>query len=219
AFINAYNLIDGIDGLAAITGILIATVYSIIFYFTGHPYYVLVGVSLVGVLTAFLRFNFSRGRRKIFMGDSGSLVVGLILAFLSIKILVMEPYSVLVEEGYNPGNRLLLIACVLFIPVFDTLRVMILRTLNGVSPFSADRNHAHHVLLDLGFNHAKASLGLALLNILVITVYYSFCDVLSNLWLSFLVVSMYAGTFFAFSKLRNRSARRARRHTTRHSMG
>ncbi|MDT0677681.1 MraY family glycosyltransferase [Autumnicola musiva] len=217
ALINAYNLIDGIDGLAAITGIVIAAVYGAIFYITGLPYYVLVCVSLAGILTAFLPFNFSRGRRKIFMGDSGSLVIGFILAFLTIKILVMEPEVSLFAQNYLPANRLLFIATVLFVPVFDTLRVMILRLVKRQSPFTADRNHAHHVLLDLGFSHPKASLCLATLNILVISIYVAFSNFMSHMWLSFLVVSLYAGSFLVFFLLKGKAALVARSgHRTQH---
>lgn len=208
ALINAYNLIDGIDGLGAITGIIISGVYAWVFYGTGQPYYVLVSVSVAGVLTAFLRYNFS-SRKKMFMGDSGSLIIGLILAFLSIKHLVMEPYSPLISEGYNPGNRLLFLGCVLFIPTFDTLRVIIIRKINGTSPFSADRNHAHHVLLDLGLSHFKASLCFGILNLLIIIIYLYFSNKLDQLWLLFLVVFMYASAFLLFSKLKAVGKRKA----------
>ena len=201
ALINAYNLIDGIDGLGAITGIIISGVYAWVFYGTGQPYYVLVSISVAGVLAAFLRYNFS-SRKKMFMGDSGSLIIGLLLAFLTIKHLVMEPYAPLMTEGYNPGNRLLFLGCVIFIPVFDTLRVIIIRKINGTSPFSADRNHAHHVLLDLGLSHYKASLSFGLLNLLIISIYLYFSNKLDQLWLLFLVVFMYAAAFLLFAKLK-----------------
>ncbi|MFV8837911.1 MraY family glycosyltransferase [Salinimicrobium soli] len=199
--VNAYNLIDGIDGLAAIIGILIAAVFALVFYTTGEPYYVLVSISVAGILSAFLRFNFSRGRNKIFMGDAGSLVIGLILSFLSLKILVMEPDLPLMEQGYHPGNRLLFLACALFIPIFDTLRVIIIRKLNGNSPFEPDRNHLHHVLLDLGLSHFKASISLGLLNLVIIGIFFSLSNKLSHLYLVLLVVLLYAFSFLLFGWL------------------
>jgi len=205
ALINAYNLIDGIDGLAALVGIVICTAYATVFYISENPYYVLISVSLGGILTAFLRFNYSRGERKIFMGDSGSLIVGLVLAFLSIKFLVMSPYLPMIREGFSPSNRLLFLACILFIPVFDTLRVILLRLLKGVSPFSADREHTHHILLDLGLSHKKAGIFLASLNLLVISTYWFFSNMLSNLWLSFLVAAMYGAMFLMFYLLKKKS--------------
>ena len=209
ALINAYNLIDGIDGLGAITGIVISIMYAWVFYATGNPFYVLISISVAGILAAFLRFNFSRGRNKIFMGDSGSLVIGLLLAFLTLKVLVMEPYVPLMATGHDPANRLLFLACVLFIPVFDTLRVIIIRKINGSSPFSPDRNHAHHVLLDLGLSHFRASVCLGLLNLTVIAIYAYFADKLPHLWLAFLVTFLYSGGFFLFGKLKKLSAQTA----------
>ena len=211
AVINAFNLIDGIDGLAALTGICVSGVFAYVFYLTQHPYFVLIGISVAGILSGFLRYNLSRGHRKIFMGDSGSLVIGLMLAFLAIKFLVMEPYIPMVKLGYFPGNRPLLLACILFLPIFDTLRVMLIRLINGNSPFSADRNHAHHVLLDLGFSHIKASGILAFINLTIIAVFYLFSNLLSPFWLSFLVVSMYATVFLVFFRLKLMGASEARR--------
>jgi UDP-N-acetylmuramyl pentapeptide phosphotransferase/UDP-N-acetylglucosamine-1-phosphate transferase len=205
ALINAYNLIDGIDGLAALVGIVICTAYATVFYISENPYYLLISVSLGGILTAFLRFNYSRGQRKIFMGDSGSLIVGLVLAFLSIKLLVMTPSLPMIQNGFSPSNRVLFVACILFIPVFDTLRVIILRLLKGDSPFSADREHTHHIMLDLGLSHKKAGIFLASLNILVISTYWFFSNMLSNLWLSFLVASMYGAMFLMFYLLKKKS--------------
>ncbi len=210
ALINAYNLIDGIDGLASMVGIVVSLAFAVAFYVTKQPFYVLVSISLAGILSAFLRFNFSRGRRKIFMGDSGSLVVGLVLAFLGIRILVIKPFIPLMREGHEPANRLLFLACVLFIPIFDTLRVIIIRKLNGTSPFSPDRNHCHHVLLDLGYSHKKASFFLALLNVFVILIYLYVSPQLSNLWLSLFVVGIYGAVFLLFFELKKKTALAAR---------
>ena len=211
AIINAYNLIDGIDGLGAITGIVISSVFAITFYSTGEPFFALVSISVVGILCAFLRFNFSRGRNKIFMGDSGSLLIGLLLSFFALKFLVMQPHPNLIANGFSPANRLLFLACILFIPIFDTLRVMIIRKINGTSPFSPDRNHAHHVLLDLGFSHLRASLSLGFLNITVVSIYIYFADKLPHLWLAFVVVFLYASGFFLFVRLKKIAASRAQR--------
>ena len=210
ALINAYNLIDGIDGLAAIVGIVISSIYTVIFYYMKEPFFALVSISLSGVLTAFLRYNFSRGRNKIFMGDAGSLLVGLILAFLSLKFLVMEPLAPLNSLGYSSGNRILFLACILFVPAFDTLRVIIIRKMNGLSPFSPDRNHAHHVLIDLGLSHKKASFSLGLLNLVVIGIYFSLSHLLTQPWLFFLVVLLYSAAFALFGWLKVVGARMAK---------
>ncbi len=205
ALINAYNLIDGIDGLAALVGIAISITFGILFYLTKHPYLVLISVSLAGILGAFLRFNFSRGARKIFMGDSGSLIVGLMIAFLCIKFLVMEPFAPLMKLNYDPSNRILFVASILFIPVFDTFRVILLRLLKGDSPFSADKEHAHHIMLDLGLTHKRASFYLVGLNILVILTFAFFYNKMNNLGLTLLVIAMFAGMFLLFYFLKKKS--------------
>jgi UDP-GlcNAc:undecaprenyl-phosphate/decaprenyl-phosphate GlcNAc-1-phosphate transferase len=210
AIINAYNLIDGIDGLAAGIGIVISGMFAIVFYTTGHPYYVLVSVSLAGTLSTFLRYNFSRGEKKIFMGDSGSLIVGLILGFLAIKLLTREPYMPLVEQGVDPGNRPLFLACLFIIPFIDTIRVMLIRMLNKRSPFSADRNHVHHVLLDLGFSHKRTCLILAAVNVSIIVIYIYALNELTNLWLSLFVCGLYGGLFLLIHQLKIRADRTAK---------
>ena len=114
----------------------------------------------------------------------------------------MEPYAPVLARGYDPANRLLFLACVLFIPAFDTLRVIIIRQMKGLSPFSPDRNHAHHVLLDLGLSHKKASFSLGLLNMVVIGIYFSLSNILTQSWLLFLVVLLYSATFALFGWLK-----------------
>ena len=205
ALINAYNLIDGIDGLAALVGIVISTTYAIIFFISDHHYFVLISVSLGGILCAFLRFNYSRGQRKIFMGDSGSLIVGLVLAFLSIKFLVMPPYLPMIREGFSASNRFLFVSCILFIPVFDTLRVILLRLLKGDSPFSADSVHTPHRMLYLGISHKKTGYLLTSFHLLYIHTFCLFSYLLSNLWLTFLVAAMYGAMFLMFYLLKKKS--------------
>ena len=110
ALINAYNLIDGIDGLAGIAGIVICSSFAIIFHLISEPYFVLISVTVMGLLAAFLRYNFSRGHRKIFMGDAGSLTIGFLIAFLSLKILVRKESVTLLNEGFMPENRVLFVS-------------------------------------------------------------------------------------------------------------
>jgi UDP-GlcNAc:undecaprenyl-phosphate GlcNAc-1-phosphate transferase len=180
--INAYNLIDGIDGLAAGIGIIASTAFGIILFMLNNP--VLAGLSfaLSGALLAFLWFNLSPA--KIFMGDTGSLVVGLILSILAITFietniknpLVSVEFSDFVQSNlhisrinFDLSTSAPAIAIgFLIIPLFDTLRVFVLRAFRRKSPFLPDRNHIHHKLLELGFNHKKASFILFSVNILFV---------------------------------------------------
>ncbi len=162
--INAYNLIDGIDGLAGGLGVVVCLTLGIYFFIAEVLWATVLCATLTGALTGFLRFNFSR-TRKIFMGDSGSLTVGFILALLTIKFLQ-------VNEVDNPAayiqNAPGLAIALLFIPLFDTLRVFIHRIVSGKGPFHADRNHIHHFVVDSGFSHKQASIILCAANAMII---------------------------------------------------
>jgi len=216
AIINAYNLIDGIDGLAAMVGIVVCSCFAGVFYITKHPYNVLLSVSMVGILLAFLRYNFfSRGERKMFMGDSGSLIVGLIISFLTVQFLVMNPDPELIKDGFATADRPLVILGILFIPIFDTLRVMVIRLRKGTSPFSADRNHIHHVLLDLGFTHFQVSGILSVINFLIILLYYNLAQILSSFYLILAILGLYFIAFILFYQLKfiSRNTRKYSRTT------
>ena len=160
--INAFNLIDGIDGLTGITGIIVASFYAFMFYSLGIYFYAAIAVTTIATLLAFLRFNFSI-ERKIFMGDTGSLVIGLVLGLLTLKLMSFgdEAY---VSLSFNRAQLPLFLVAVLFVPLLDTLRVMLVRALNGVSMFEPDRNHIHHIIIDFGMSHRRASFLIGLSN-------------------------------------------------------
>lgn len=146
--INSFNLIDGIDGLAAGLGILTMSVFGSYFIVTGYDAYAILAFSMVGSLIAFLIFNHHPA--KIFMGDSGSLMIGLVNAILVIKFiniandpLVAVPVPSAVAIGF----------AILIVPLLDTLRVFSIRIFNARSPFTPDRNHVHHLLLGKGLGH------------------------------------------------------------------
>ncbi|MDD2983048.1 MAG: MraY family glycosyltransferase [Crocinitomicaceae bacterium] len=169
-FINSFNLIDGLDGLASIIGIVVTSTF--IFLFMLMKDYFFAGLSLVTVsmLFAFLRFNLTNGKLKIFMGDCGSLNIGLIIGALSLRFLANEPIDI-DSRIFSPENRILFIFSVLIIPLLDTFRVMTVRILNGDSPLKADRNHLHHLLLDFFKSHILVSLFLGVLNLTVIFIF------------------------------------------------
>ncbi|KEO72211.1 glycosyltransferase family 4 protein [Anditalea andensis] len=171
-FINAYNLIDGIDGLAAFLGIIIFGAMGTVFYLGGEDFYFLVCTLLIGSLLAFIRFNFSKKiTHKIFMGDTGSLFIGFLIAFLSLKVLAMDPEKIIGFE-LLPENFPLLVMVILSIPIFDTFRIMLVRKMTGKGIFVPDRNHVHHILIDLGLTHFKTSVLLsALLLVLIFSTY------------------------------------------------
>ena len=160
--INAFNLIDGIDGLTGITGVIVASFYSYMLYNLGYFFYLSISLATIATLLAFLRFNFSN-KRKIFMGDTGSLVIGLVLGLLTLKLLSVadDAYSSL---SFYRAQLPLFLTAVLFVPLLDTMRVMFLRLTKGVSMFKPDRNHLHHIIVDFGLSHRKASFFIGFVN-------------------------------------------------------
>lgn len=160
---NSFNLIDGIDGLAGSLGFLTATVFGTYFYMNGQSAYAVMAFSLAGSLISFLIYNFSPA--KIFMGDTGSLLLGLINSILVIKFINLAGTT---DIPYPLASSPALGFAILILPLFDTLRVFGLRLLDRRSPFSPDRNHIHHFLLDLGLSHRQIALTCVGTNILLI---------------------------------------------------
>ena len=163
--INAFNLIDGIDGLTGITGVIVASFFSYLLYNLGYFFYLSLSLATIATLLAFLRFNFSN-TRKIFMGDTGSLVIGLVLGVLTLKLLSVDDTAYGSLSFYRAQLPLFLTG-VLFVPLLDTMRVMFLRLTKGVSMFKPDRNHLHHIIVDFGLSHRKASFFIGFVNFFV----------------------------------------------------
>jgi UDP-N-acetylmuramyl pentapeptide phosphotransferase/UDP-N-acetylglucosamine-1-phosphate transferase len=159
---NAYNLADGIDGLAGTVGIFATVFFGIWFYLAGEPYLSLISLCFAGALIAFILFNWQPS--SIFMGDTGALMVGLLLSFLTIRFINLN-YALPLEHPFRFAASISTAVAVLVVPIFDTLRVIVLRLKNGQSPFRADRNHLHHRLLAMGFSHAGAVTRLAIMNL------------------------------------------------------
>jgi UDP-GlcNAc:undecaprenyl-phosphate GlcNAc-1-phosphate transferase len=149
--VNAMNLIDGIDGLAAGIGFISSSAFGVWFIFANEYTLASLSFSLSGALLGFLIFNFSPA--KIFMGDSGSLIIGMFICVLSIK-LIEYPLTRLDAFWVRISNPIIVVAALAY-PLTDTLRIFIIRAAKGQSPFAADRNHLHHRLLDCGYSHVK----------------------------------------------------------------
>ena len=165
--INAVNLTDGIDGLAASVGIIASVAFGIFFFLSGDYGYTVMAAALLGSLLAFLYYNMSQGPKKIFMGDSGSLVIGFTLAVFAIHFneLVAAGESILKLDS-APSIAI----AVLIIPLYDTLRVTVLRLRAHKSILVGDKRHIHHMMLRAGLSHWQATLYLSLFNIFIIGV-------------------------------------------------
>lgn len=162
--VNAVNLIDGVDGLAAGIGTIASLAFGTWFYFAGSPDMAILSVALAGALVGFLVFNFQPA--KIFMGDSGSLTIGLVLSVLAIEVIESDT-SKMPEYMQHISKPIFAMAALVY-PLIDTLRIFIYRASRGMSPFSADKNHIHHRLIAIGLNHRKTVITLYLYSIAVI---------------------------------------------------
>ena len=170
--INAFNLIDGINLLAGSVSVVISLSFGAWFYFYGFNDYAILAAAMSGAVLAFLRYNITPA--KIFMGDSGSLSIGLLAAVLAIQFI--EKNEMILHQHISSGIQITaspaMAIAVLIIPIYDAFRVFTMRLIKRKSPFIADRNHIHHRLLDLGFSHVKATFILITVNILFIILTY-----------------------------------------------
>lgn len=181
--INSYNLIDGIDGLAAGVGGLISLSFVFIFFRLYDYSMGYLAIATLASLLAFLYFNFSN-RYKIFMGDTGSMVVGFLIAFMAIKFINLSSNDwVMIKSGP------VIAIAILIVPLIDTLSVIIIRTMKGSSPFSADKNHIHHRVLRLNLNHIQATVIICFANLLIIIFAYQIRHLSINLMLLLIIAA------------------------------
>jgi UDP-GlcNAc:undecaprenyl-phosphate GlcNAc-1-phosphate transferase len=210
---NAFNLVDGIDGLAGSIAVLCSFILGVCLAMLGNVGAACIAFSLMGAVIGFLRYNISPA--KIFMGDTGSLVIGFTIAILCMIFFHSFPASIatasttefpLLTTVHSIRGGMVIALSVLFVPVFDSFRVFITRMLKGGSPFKADRTHLHHYLLDLGFSHGQTVAILITSNILIIVVALLVQDYDPNVAL----LSIFGLTFILFGILyymrRNRLA-------------
>lgn len=159
---NAYNLIDGVDGLAGSIGMVGLIFFGLWFYAIDNIVLSLVAMTFAGAILGFLFFNWQPS--QIFMGDTGALMIGFLLSFMAIQF-INSNFQLPATNPAKFQSSVATAICVVIIPVFDALRVIILRLRKLQSPFKADRNHLHHQLLNLQFSHAQTVLVLVGINL------------------------------------------------------
>ena len=185
---NSFNLIDGIDALAGGLGLISSLCFGVIALLMDQIDIALISFTLIGALLGFLKYNSFPAR--IFMGDTGSLVVGMILSILAINCI---KYG-LVSENYSyPNIGPLLAISFLSVPLFDSLRVFIVRVIKGNGPLTAARDHVHHSLIDLGAGHKYTSLILYVVS--VITILFTYLLLIFNININFSIAIL---TVFSF---------------------
>ncbi len=195
--INAFNLIDGINGLAGSIGALISGTLGCWFFYVGHIELAVVAFTIVGAIIAFLKYNYSPAR--IFMGDSGSLVVGIATAILVIEFIDTNYFMEAGQKGKILASPAVAIG-IMILPLYDTVRVFITRVLRGQSPFYADRRHIHHLLIDYGFSHMEATGILVSVNVFFILLAFSLNQALELHWLLGLIIGLATGLTYWLHK-------------------
>lgn len=196
--INSFNLIDGVNGLSGSIAGIIASVFGLWFYQIDMVELSILAFAMVGAIVGFLKYNFSPA--KIFMGDTGSLLLGLICAILAIQFI--EMHKVIEDVTYATQAAPAVAVGILIVPLFDTLRVFTLRMMRGRSPFSPDRNHMHHLLLDSGLTHMQTTATLVMFNLGVLLLVYKlqFLGSLILLLILLAIALIFVGIIFMASR-------------------
>jgi UDP-GlcNAc:undecaprenyl-phosphate GlcNAc-1-phosphate transferase len=200
--INAFNLIDGIDGLAAGIGTVISLAYGFAFLYFGQMEYAIISFSLTGSLIAFFFYNVFGKENKIFMGDTGSLTLGVIFAVLTILFNEIIPTNHVYNLVFaSPAISL----SIMIVPIVDTIRVFYIRISQKRSPFSADMNHIHHHLIRITKNHLHATIILVIINSFFIFLSIGFIEILGNSYMFLLIITLgFLGAYIPVFINRNR---------------
>jgi UDP-GlcNAc:undecaprenyl-phosphate/decaprenyl-phosphate GlcNAc-1-phosphate transferase len=200
--VNAFNLIDGIDGMAAIIGIIIFSNLGVLFYSLNLTLYFFMSLASISMLIGYLRFNFST-KKKIFMGDTGSLILGLVLSFMTLRVLALDSnkfQSIKINSFEIP----ILLVAIFFIPLLDIIRVITIRLLAKKRFYTPDRNHIHHVLIDSGLSHKAASICIGIFNLFVVIIIYTSL-VLTNIYIAISILMLLSlSSILILSRIKNR---------------
>lgn len=180
AIINAINLIDGIDGLASGLGILYCLFFAVYYWLAGDVSWSVLAICMIGSLAVFFIYNVFGNREKIFMGDSGSLLLGYLLTACVFHFCEVNAYHQVPDALYMSAAPAVAI-CVLTVPIFDTIRVSLTRIKQHRSPFNPDKNHIHHLLLRTGLNHIQTTC--VLLSVSVVFIGLAVLGRNWNMWL------------------------------------
>ncbi len=202
--VNAFNFIDGINGLGGSVGLLTCLVFGTCLHLMGAPALAVVAFSLAGATLAFLWYNFSPA--KIFMGDTGSLLMGTVCAILAITFIETN-HKLPPGDPYIFGAAPAIAVAVLILPLYDTLSVIMRRILRGRSPFSPDKTHIHHQLLRCGLSHSSTTGVLIGVNLLFICVAFGFnrCGLFTVLLLEFVLAVVFSLVLFLLPRFRLRN--------------
>lgn len=191
---NAMNLIDGIDGLASGLASISMLVIMVLLLVTGDKVWATIPAAYIGALMAFFYYNVFDDRRKIFMGDAGSLTLGYTLAFLILHFWQANP--VWNDTIHNAG---IIAMSTLTIPLFDVVRVFMSRIRDGRNPFLADKNHIHHKLLRTGLSGTMTMIVILIMSIAFIAINYIIASYVSQTLMIIVDVILYVAVQYTIN--------------------
>jgi UDP-GlcNAc:undecaprenyl-phosphate GlcNAc-1-phosphate transferase len=195
--INAFNLIDGLDGLAGTVGMISLLAFGGWFYLVEDYVFSLFSFAMAGGILAFLIYNWEPS--EIFMGDTGAMAIGMLLAVLAIRFMNLND-ALALRHPAKFSASIATAGCFIIVPLCDTVRIIILRLLQGKSPFAPDKSHIHHAIMRLGMTHARTATILAALNIVYITFAFALKDYGDN-YLIFAVIIFSVSLSFVLDRL------------------
>lgn len=170
--INAFNMVDGVNGLSSSLCILVSTLLGTIFYKSGDPVNAALAYCFAAALVPFFMHNVFGNKSRMFIGDGGTMVMGVLVSWFVIQIMSHDGLAAVKMETETHLNMAAALLAVASVPVFDTLRVMTMRVLHGTSPFRPDKTHLHHAFIALGISHSITTLCELLLDVLVVGAWY-----------------------------------------------
>lgn len=197
--INAVNLIDGVDGYSSSYGMLACMSFGVAFWAVWSPVMVKMTMIVFGALVPFFLHNVFGLKSKMFFGDGGTLMLGMLIAvFVFSALSSNQPCEQLANEGIGLCAFTLAVLC---IPVFDTLRVMTMRMLRGRSPFKPDKTHLHHLFIDMGFSHLGAAFSIVMINLAVVLIWFASWKLGASIDVqTYIVVALGVAVTFGFYK-------------------
>jgi UDP-GlcNAc:undecaprenyl-phosphate GlcNAc-1-phosphate transferase len=200
---NSFNLIDGLDGLAGTIGIVSLVAFGSWFFLTDQTIFAIISFAMVGGILGFLMFNWEPS--EIFMGDTGAMVIGLLIAILAIQF-INSNEALPVQADFRFQGSVATALCCIMVQVVDTTRITIIRLRKGQSPFKADKSHVHHTLMRLGMSHKKVTITLGIVQVVFVGLALMLSDFSDWLVLGVAIMTAIVLTFIMDRAIKRRVA-------------
>ena len=171
--INSINLIDGVDGLSSGFCITACAIFGVFFWLSGDMTMATIAAACIGALVPFFYHNVFGKRQKMFIGDGGTLVMGMMMFLFVLRVLNIDRFAALPAGAGDNFGLVPFTLAILAIPVFDTIKVMTVRIIHKTSPFSPDKKHLHHAFIERGFSHFATTISILLLNLLIVAGWFA----------------------------------------------